>query len=48
MSPVTEPTELAFVVGHLFEGRYFALASFVFILYDYLLTLDEEVSTHLV
>jgi len=37
------PTELAFTIGHVVEGRTFALASFVLVLWDYLLTLDKEV-----
>jgi nucleoside recognition membrane protein YjiH len=37
------PTELAFTIGHVVEGRSFALASFVLVLWDYLLTLDKEV-----
>lgn len=41
--PATTPAGLASVVGHLIEGRSFALASFVFVLYDYLITLDSEV-----
>jgi hypothetical protein len=43
MSPAAGSAGLAFVVGHLVEGRCFALASFVFVLYEYLITLDEEV-----
>jgi len=38
-----EPTELASIVGHVVEGRSFALASFVLFVFDYFLTLDGEV-----
>ncbi|KAJ7119043.1 hypothetical protein C8R44DRAFT_982732 [Mycena epipterygia] len=37
------PTALAITVGHVVEGRSFALASFILILWDYLITLDKEV-----
>ncbi|KAL0951941.1 hypothetical protein HGRIS_008593 [Hohenbuehelia grisea] len=32
----------SFIVSHLIEGRAFALASFIFVLYDYLITFDDE------
>jgi len=37
------PTELAFTIGHVVEGRSFALASFILFLWDFLITLDGEV-----
>jgi len=37
------PTELAFMIGHVVEGRSFALASFILFFWDYLITLDGEV-----
>ncbi|KAJ7778844.1 hypothetical protein DFH07DRAFT_796204 [Mycena maculata] len=37
------PTGLAFMVSHVVEGRSFALASFVLIIWDYFITLNEEV-----
>ncbi|KAJ6630311.1 hypothetical protein B0H10DRAFT_1984078 [Mycena sp. CBHHK59/15] len=43
MSSSIAPTELAFMVGHVVEGRSFALASFVLVSWDYFLTLDQEV-----
>ncbi|KAJ7932757.1 hypothetical protein B0H13DRAFT_1954510 [Mycena leptocephala] len=43
MSPYMSPTELAFVVGHVVEGRSFALAAFILFLWDYLITFDGEV-----
>ncbi|KAJ6606094.1 hypothetical protein DFH09DRAFT_2025 [Mycena vulgaris] len=41
--PSIVPTALAFTVGHVVEGRSFALASFILILWEYLITLDQEV-----
>ncbi|KAJ6567091.1 hypothetical protein B0H19DRAFT_1258245 [Mycena capillaripes] len=43
MSPQMTPTELAFTVSHVVEGRSFALASFILFLWDYLITFDGEV-----
>ncbi|KAJ7061483.1 hypothetical protein C8F01DRAFT_1137550 [Mycena amicta] len=43
MSGQLGPTELAFTVAHVIEGRSFALASFMLFLWDYCITLDEEV-----
>ncbi|KAJ7684319.1 hypothetical protein DFH06DRAFT_1462673 [Mycena polygramma] len=43
MSLQMTPTELAFTVSHVVEGRSFALASFVLFLWDYLITFDGEV-----
>ncbi|KAJ7221466.1 hypothetical protein GGX14DRAFT_669828 [Mycena pura] len=41
---MTMPAELASVVGgHVVEGRSFALASFMLFVWDYCITLDEEV-----
>ncbi|KAK7036005.1 hypothetical protein R3P38DRAFT_2910148 [Favolaschia claudopus] len=40
--PSLSPIELAFTIGHVVEGRSFALASFVLFLWDYLITLDGE------
>ncbi|KAJ7500372.1 hypothetical protein B0H11DRAFT_780450 [Mycena galericulata] len=37
------PTELADTVGHVVEGRSFALASFILIIWDYCITIDMEV-----
>ncbi|KAF7359055.1 hypothetical protein MSAN_01246400 [Mycena sanguinolenta] len=42
MSSIT-PTELAFMIDHVVEGRSFALASFILFIWDYLITLDGEV-----
>ncbi|KAJ7084874.1 hypothetical protein B0H15DRAFT_1023677 [Mycena belliarum] len=41
--PSITPTELAFIIGHVLEGRSFALASFILIFWEYLITLDLEV-----
>jgi len=41
--PPMGPTELAFTIGHVVEGRSFALASFILILWEYCITLDKEV-----
>jgi len=43
MSSQMTPTELAFTVSHVVEGRSFALASFILFLWDYLITFDGEV-----
>ncbi|KAJ7184599.1 hypothetical protein C8R46DRAFT_983701 [Mycena filopes] len=43
MSSNISPTELATIVGHVVEGRSFALASFVLFVFDHFLTLDGEV-----
>ncbi|KAJ7107227.1 hypothetical protein C8R43DRAFT_1243715 [Mycena crocata] len=37
------PTELVSTIGHVVEGRSFALASFILVLWDYFITLDAEV-----
>jgi len=43
MSSQMTPTELAFTVAHVVEGRSFALASFILFIWDYLITFDGEV-----